>query len=209
MFSLENVKHLYDQKEVVHVPHWNSEAGEHWLLLGSSGSGKTTLLHIMAGILRASEGKVVLAEQDISQFNASRLDKFRAQQLGLIFQKPHLIQTLTVLKNLQLAQFMAGLKSNKKRCYEVLDQLNILEKKNNYPNQLSEGQAQRLSVARAVLNKPDIILADEPTASVDDQNASQVIKLLKEQAEACSATLVIATHDQRVKAHFDKQYEIQ
>jgi putative ABC transport system ATP-binding protein len=203
MIHLKNLAHFFQQNQVLNIPEWTAEQGEHWLLLGNSGSGKTTLLHILAGLRQASKGEVIVLGQNIQEVKGAKLDRFRARNIGLVFQRPHLIQTLTVMQNLQLAQYMAGLKQDKNRCEEVLKQLNIWEKRKSYPNKLSQGQAQRVSVARAVLNHPKILLADEPTASLDDANTQQVIDLLKTQALQYQASLIIATHDQRIKESAD------
>lgn len=208
MFAIQKIVHKYGDKTVLQAPDWEVSQGEQWLLLGNSGSGKTTLLHIMGGLLKPTLGSIKINSQDLQTLKGSKLDKFRAQNIGLVFQKPHLIQTLTVLDNLLLTQYMAGVKQNKARCLEVLEQLNMQHHKKSYPNKLSQGEMQRVSVARAVLNSPKILLADEPTASLDDQNTLQVVHLLKQQAQAVNATLVIATHDQRVKTEIDKVYQL-
>lgn len=208
MISIENVEHQYNKKTVLSLEKWEIEATSQWLLLGASGSGKTSLLHILGGLLRPSKGDVWMDDTDITVLKGAQLDKFRAKNIGLIFQKPHLVKTLTVFKNLQLAQYAAGISRNKKRCEEVLEALRLTDRKNAYPSQLSGGEAQRVSVARALLNEPQLLLADEPTANLDDENADQVIQLIKKQAETNQATLIIATHDQRVKNHFELVQEL-
>ncbi len=208
MFQIHQLKHTYQQRLVLDVPSWEAQKGQHWLLLGNSGSGKTTLLHLLGGLRQIQEGEIHIAEQDLRQLKESKLDRFRARNIGLVFQKPHLVATLTVLNNLLLAQYMAQVKQDKEMCYEILKQLNLQHRAQAYPHQLSQGEAQRVSVARALLNQPEIILADEPTASLDDQNAQEVVQLLKQQAEAQTSTLVIATHDQRVKQHFSLIYQL-
>lgn len=209
MFRIQNLSFEYQKnKPVLGIENWQANQGEHWLLLGNSGSGKTTLLHILAGLRKAKTGDIWIGEENLQKLSGSKLDKFRGKKVGVIFQKPHLVDTLSVLKNLLLVQNMSGLKQNKSHCEEILQRLDILEKKNDYPKKLSSGQAQRVSVARAMVNNPMLILADEPTASLDDKNAEQVINLLKEQAHSQNATLVIATHDQRVKKRFEKQFQL-
>lgn len=208
MLNIQSLKYKYNDKLIFNIDNWKVNQGEHWLLVGQSGSGKTTLLHILGGLLKSQNGQITIKDQNISQLSQTQIDKFRARNIGMIFQKPHLIQTLTVLKNLLLTQYLAGLKQDKKHCEHILNELNILDKKNSYPKKLSEGEAQRVSVARAIINQPSLILADEPTASLDDYNAEKVISLLKEQAQKTKASLIIATHDSRVKAHFDKVFEL-
>jgi putative ABC transport system ATP-binding protein len=203
MFRVESLTHLYQQQEVLNISDWKVNQAESYLLLGSSGSGKTTLLHILAGIRLPTSGKVWINNTLITSLNEAQRDRFRARNIGLIFQKPHLISTLNVLQNLVLAQYLAGLKQDKAKCQALLEDLGLGEKSKAYPNQLSQGQLQRVSVARAVLNEPILLIADEPTASLDDASAAQVVQLLKTQAQKCNATLLIATHDQRVKQHFE------
>ncbi|MCU0446912.1 MAG: ATP-binding cassette domain-containing protein [Microscillaceae bacterium] len=208
MFEIKNLQHQYQQLKVLDITDWQAQQGEQWLVLGGSGSGKTTLLHILAGLRTPTQGLVKVANVNLNTLNGARLDRFRGQNIGLVFQKPHLAQTLTVMQNLLLAQYMAGLRQNHSHCEAVLKSLSVLDKKNTFPAQLSQGQAQRVSVARAVLNQPKLLLADEPTASLDDKNAAQVLDLLMEQAQNYQATLLIATHDQRVKEKIALSFEL-
>lgn len=175
------------------------EQGKQCLLLGNSGSGKTTLLHILAGILKPQQGKVIVGNQDLTSLKGSALDHYRGQHIGLVFQNPHLIQALSVQENLYLTQYLAGLKQNKQSVKEVLAALGLSHREQAKVTTLSQGEAQRASIARAVLNKPKVLLADEPTSSLDDDNCYKVIAMLQEQASRHNATLMIATHDQRIK----------
>jgi ABC-type lipoprotein export system ATPase subunit len=199
MFLLNNIKHSYFEKTILNISHWESAQGSHCLILGPSGCGKTTLLHIMAGLLTPQQGSVVIAHQNLGQLNSSVLDRFRGQNIGIVFQKQHLIKALTVFDNLVLAQYLANVPQNKKRVAAVLAQLNLTAQQQAYPHTLSQGQAQRVALARAVINRPKILLCDEPTASLDDAHCQQVLDLLENQARECNATLIIATHDARVK----------
>lgn len=202
MFSLSNIKHRYGKTTVLDVSSFEADQGEHWLLLGLSGSGKTTLLHLLAGVLRPSEGKVIVADKDLHSMSSQDLDAFRGQHIGIVFQQPHLLPTLTIRENLLLAPMMAGIEQDNSRVNSLLSSLDLSEKKNAYPHMLSTGQQQRVAIARAVMNTPKLILADEPTASLDDVRAQAVLDILFEQAGTCNATLVVATHDQRVKDRF-------
>lgn len=200
---LRNINHQYgNQTPTLALEFFEAKPNEHWLLLGKSGCGKTTLLHIIAGLLKPTQGYVGIKGQALYELQPSAIDRLRARNIGIVFQKTHLMSTLNVSQNLEIAQYLAGLPTNRKRILEVLDQLQLLHRSKHYPAQLSGGEAQRLAVARAVLNTPSILLADEPTASLDDENAGKVIDLLKTQAELYKATLLIATHDQRVKNNF-------
>ena len=208
MFQLNNIRHTYSADLTIAFPDWQASQGEHWLLAGASGSGKTTLLHILAGLRRPSAGSVTVAGSNLYELGGSRADQFRGQHIGLVLQKPHLLPTLNVEENLRLAQYMAGLPQDGRRIAEVLETLGMAAKHRAMPQQLSQGQAQRVSIARAVLNRPQLLLADEPTASLDDENAFGVLQLIEGQAQICNATLVIATHDARVKNRMPKQYKL-
>ncbi len=208
MITIKSVKHSYPNLKQISFKDWEIKPGEQWLLLGNSGSGKTTLLHILAGILKPTTGQVNLNNTAIYQLKAKELDCFRGQNIGIIFQRPHLIKSLTVAQNLLLAQSFAQLPTNQSRINQVLHSLAILDKKNAYPSQLSQGQLQRVSIARAVINKPALLIADEPTSSLDDENAEAVLQLLREQSGLNQATLVVATHDKRVKDTFTNTYNL-
>jgi putative ABC transport system ATP-binding protein len=208
MLTLRGLRHAYDGKEALRVDAWQAGQGEHWLVLGPSGSGKTTLLHILAAILRPTGGSVALAGQELAGLKPSELDRFRGRQIGIVLQRLHLVPSLTVMNNLLLAQYLAGLAQDGARVREVLTSLDVVDKTGAYPHELSFGQAQRVAVARAVVNRPKLLLADEPTSNLDDARCAQAYALLESQARACGATLVIATHDQRIKSRMSNRYEL-
>lgn len=208
MISIKSVSHTYSSTQKISFKDWEIKNGEQWLLLGQSGSGKTTLLHILTGILKPTQGEVNIDETLIYQLSSKALDRFRGQKIGIIFQKPHLIKSLTIAENLTLAQSFAKLPEDLNRVDEVLTSLGIADKKFAYPNELSQGQLQRVSIARAVINKPTLLIADEPTSSLDDHNAAAVLELLMQQSGLNQATLVVATHDKRVKDAFTNTYSL-
>ncbi|GLU53529.1 ABC transporter ATP-binding protein [Dyadobacter frigoris] len=206
MLQLKSVSHTYNGKEVLNFSDWDIRRGENWLLLGESGSGKTTLLHILTGIKKPTKGQVMINETDLYKLSSRQMDRFRGRNIGLVFQQPHLIKSLTVEENLKLAQTFAKLPEDKVRIEEVLSELGIIQKIKSYPSELSQGQLQRASIARAVLNKPTLLIADEPTSSLDNKNAKAVINLLLKLSESSNSTLIISTHDDRVKESFSKEY---
>lgn len=208
MISIHAVAHRYSNGSPIQFSDWQINDGEQWLLLGGSGSGKTTLLHVLTGILKPSQGEVKINDTDIYQLSPKKLDEFRGRHIGIIFQRPHLIKSLTIGENLAIAQSFANLPTNQQRIEEVLHSLDILAKKDAYPSTLSQGQLQRVSIARAVINKPALLIADEPTSSLDDKNAAAVLNLLLQQSGLNRATLIIATHDQRVKDAFNHTYQL-
>ncbi|RZL43963.1 MAG: ATP-binding cassette domain-containing protein [Pedobacter sp.] len=208
MISIKSVSHTYSSSQKISFKDWEINNGEQWLLLGQSGSGKTTLLHILTGILKPTQGEVNIDQTSIYQLSSKALDRFRGQKIGIIFQKPHLIKSLTIAENLTLAQSFAKLAEDLNRVDEVLTSLGIADKKSAYPNELSQGQLQRVSIARAVINKPTLLIADEPTSSLDDNNAAAVLELLMQQSGLNQATLIVATHDKRVKDAFTNTYSL-
>lgn len=184
------------------------DKNKHTLLLGESGSGKTTLLHLLGGLSQPQSGNVFINESDIYALTEEQRDLFRAKNMGFIFQDAHLLKNLTLEENIVLAQFLAKEKQDKLAVREVLDKLQIGDKANSYPTQLSRGQLQRAAIARAVINKPKVLIADEPTAALDDTNTKYAIDLLLEIAENFDATLLIATHDTRIKPYFANTYQL-
>ena len=198
MLKISSLAYRYSDDQALRFPDWVAEAGQHWWLSGPSGSGKTTLLHLLAGLLRPASGQIRLGDQDLTRLSAGALDRLRGRRIGLVFQRLHLLPAFTVSANLSLARYLAGLPQDAARVREVLERLDIGELAHRRAHRLSQGQAQRVAIARAVINSPEILLADEPTASLDDDNARRVAELLTEQARACRATLLIASHDRRL-----------
>ena len=201
MVKTELLKFSYDGKKYFDFPDINLNSGENLLIIGSSGIGKTTLLHLLGGILKSESGSINISGTDISKFSDTELDKFRGDNIGIVFQKPHFISSLTINENLKLAQYLSPSKTSGD-AKKILESLNIKDKYQQKPNQLSEGEKQRASIALALINSPSLILADEPTSSLDDFNCNNVIKLLKKQAKDHKAQLIVITHDARLKKHF-------
>jgi len=208
MLKIEELSHSYQGQKVISIDVWEVKKGENCLILGKSGSGKSTLLHILAGLLSPTQGKVFVRETDITQLKGEKLDLFRAANIGFIFQKSHLLQSLSVWDNLLLVPFLAKTKTDKQRAEKLLEQLGIAHKKRDLPKNLSQGEQQRLSIARALMLSPALILADEPTASLDDENTKEVVSLFKQTTSQMQATLIVATHDQRLKNQFENILQV-
>ena len=170
------------------------------LLKGPSGSGKSTWLALAAGLLRPAVGQIVVAGQDLGALSGVATDAWRARAIGFLPQKLHLSEALTVAGNLALAQWAAGVAQDERKVSDTLQALGLGDLARRTPAQLSGGQAQRVALARAVLLQPKVILADEPTASLDDAAAQAAMALLQGTARRLGATLVVATHDARVVA---------
>lgn len=187
---------------------FNLSKGSHVAILGESGRGKTTLLHLIAGMMKPGSGSITIGETVISTLSSSQLDKFRAKNIGIVFQKPHLVSSLSVQQNLQLVPYFSGLKITNKEIRFVTEKLGIEDTLEKKPDQISQGQAQRVAIARAILHRPMLILADEPTSSLDDKNCLAVLDLLSEVSQSINATLLIATHDHRVKSKINSIWQL-
>lgn len=172
------------------------------LLRGPSGSGKSTWLALVAGLRTAAAGEVMVANQSLGALGPSARDAWRAAHVGFLPQQLHLSEALTVAQNLSLVYFAAGLATDADAIARVLEGLGVADLARRKPSELSGGQAQRVALARAVLREPKVILADEPTASLDDAAAEAALGWLQTSAQRCAATLVIATHDRRVEERF-------
>ena len=207
MIITKGLNFKYNDQASFSFPDIKLGKDENLLIIGSSGIGKTTLLHLLAGLLESNSGSINLYGQDISKLTQHQIDKFRGQNIGIVFQKPHFVNSLTVKENLQLAQYL-GNKENQNRITDILLSLDILDKENKKPKKLSQGEKQRASIAMAIVNSPKLILADEPTSSLDDENCDRVIKLLKKQASGFNAQLIVITHDNRLKKHFKKSIKL-
>ncbi|MBS7808343.1 ATP-binding cassette domain-containing protein [Variovorax sp. PCZ-1] len=184
---------------VMRFPDINLPQGEVLLLQGASGSGKSTLLALCCALLSGATGRLLVANQDVLALKGSERDVWRGRSVGFLPQRLHLSESLSVRANLQLVFFAIGLPEDGAKINAVLQSLGVGDLSERRPSELSGGQAQRVALARAVLLSPKIILADEPTASLDDEAASQAITLLLQAAKGCGASLVVATHDARVK----------
>lgn len=205
MLQTKGLKFSYDGTTKLEFPDVSCGKGERWLLLGQSGSGKTTLLHLLGGLRTAKVGQVIVDGVDLSNLSKSELDQYRGKHIGIVFQKAHFVKALTVEENLMLAQNLAGTSISKERIKDLLSRLNVGHKLKSKPDSLSIGEQQRVAIARALINQPAIILADEPTSALDDKNCDEVIELLEQQAQQEGATLLIVTHDGRLKEKFKNQ----
>lgn len=180
------------------------EKGEFTAIIGSSGSGKSTLLHIIGGVDVPTSGKVYLDGQDVYAQSNEKLAIFRRRQVGLIYQFHNLIPTLNVVENITLPILMDKRKVNQERLNDLLELLGLKERKIHLPNQLSGGQQQRVAIGRALMNAPAVMLADEPTGSLDSQNGHEIIKLLKESNKKYGQTLLLVTHDENIALQADR-----
>jgi putative ABC transport system ATP-binding protein len=205
LLKTKNLRFAYSKEVNFDFPDIECDGAKSCLILGKSGVGKTTLLHLLAGLIKPSEGEIFIDQQNLNQLDQKNIDKFRGQNIGIVFQKPHFIASISILENLLLTQSLAGRPKNKKEIISILEGLEISHRATAKPNALSQGELQRASVARAVLNKPRVILADEPTSALDDESCEQVVALLEKTAADLGAALLIVTHDGRLKNIVDHQ----
>jgi ABC-type lipoprotein export system ATPase subunit len=205
MLVTENLKYHYKSGKSIAFPDLKISNGDSCLILGQSGVGKTTLLHLLALLLRPKEGHVFIENENTTALSAKSLVSFRAKYIGTVYQQPHFVNALTAKENILLSSYFSESKLDPNYLERLANSLNISELLNKKVTNLSLGEQQRVSIARALINSPKLILADEPTSSLDDKNCESVINLLKEQAKIIGAGLIIVTHDQRLKTVFDNQ----
>ena len=206
MFSIHNLQYIYDRGLLFKYPDLILNKGESCLVLGRSGTGKTTLLNLMAGLLTPVRGIITLNNQEYHTLGSNGLNHFRAHNIGIIWQDMHFIPSLNVMENLQAYSYFLGLDSDKERIEDLSEKLGFPHFLHKPMHLMSRGEVQRVAVARALLNNPSIILADEPTSSLDDENAKKVMQLIMEQCK--NACLILVTHDQRIKGVTTKQINL-
>jgi len=208
MIQTQNITFSYAGKVNFVFPDIRTESGETLLITGGSGKGKTTLLHLLGGLLRPKSGTIFIGETEISKLSAKRLDQFRGKNIGLVLQQSHFVEAFSVLENISMASWLATGKKSEEKAKSLLKQLDLEDQMYKLTSQLSIGQQQRVSIARALINEPKLLLADEPTSSLDDENAFKVADLLSNLSKEYKASLIIVTHDQRLKDRFSNQISL-
>ncbi len=206
--KIENLCKVYGKGEnqVMALDHISltMEKGDFTAIIGASGSGKSTLLHAIGGVDIPTSGKIYLDGQDVYGQNSEKLAIFRRRQVGLIYQFHNLIPTLNVVENITLPVLMDRRKVNRERLNDLLDLLGLQERKTHLPNQLSGGQQQRVAIGRALMNAPAVMLADEPTGSLDSRNGQEIIRLLKDSHRKYHQSLILVTHDENIALQADR-----
>jgi putative ABC transport system ATP-binding protein len=188
---------------IVDVPTFSLSAGEQLALRGESGSGKTTFLHLIAGILDADSGRIEIDGTDMAALGEPKRDRLRAQKLGYIFQTFNLLQGYTVLENVLLGMSF-GPGADRDHARSVLERVGLGDRLHHFPRQLSTGQQQRVAVARALANRPKLVLADEPTGNLDRRNATEALALIRETCREVGATLLLVSHDENTLGLFSQ-----
>lgn len=209
LLRTENLSYRYPKTQRLFTfPDVCCSSGESLLVKGPSGCGKSTWLHLIAGLLKPEDGQIYIHQTPVHLLENKGRDQFRARHIGLVLQKAHFIESLNVLENLQLFQQLSTGKHQPPLLHDLLEALDLLHLANQKTKALSQGEAQRLSVARALVNRPLILLADEPTASLDDQRALQTIHLLLDQAKNFNTSLVVVSHDSRLEHLLDHKVQL-
>lgn len=203
MLNSKSISYSYDGINELCFPDLKLKQSQSLLILGESGIGKTTLIYILAGLLRPNSGTLEINSIKINELNSNEIDRFRGDNIGMVFQFPRFVNNISILDNLCLSQYLSKNKKDVIRATQLLAQVGLEHKKHNKAKELSQGEQQRAAIALSVVKKPKLILADEPTSSLDDVNCAKTISLLKEQAALNNASLIIITHDHRLKSQFN------
>ena len=202
MLNSRSISYSYNGLNELCFPDLNLKQSESLLILGESGIGKTTLIYILAGFLRPKSGTLEINSTKLNELSSNKIDRFRGNHIGMVFQSPRFVNNISILENLCLSQYLSNKKKDVKRATQLLAQVGLEHKTHNKAKELSQGEQQRAAIALSVVKKPKLILADEPTSSLDDINCAKIVNLLKEQAALNSASLIIITHDHRLKSQF-------
>jgi len=213
ILRVENLSKIYgkgnQQVKALDGVSFSVAKGQFVSIIGPSGSGKSTLLHILGGVDRPTGGKVFLNGQDVYARNDEQLAIFRRRQVGLIYQFYNLIPELDVEENISLPLLMDGRKPDPKALEEMIHNLGLEERRHNLPNQLSGGQEQRVSIGRALLTSPALVLADEPTGNLDSTRSQEIVTLLRESNRRFQQTLIVITHDENIALQADRMLSIE
>ena len=208
MLRVENLTTLYGEGEnqgrALDGVSFSVDKGQFVAIIGPSGSGKSTLLHILGGVDRPTNGKVYMNGQDVYGRNEDQLAIFRRREVGLIYQFYNLIPVLNVVENMTLPVLMDGRKVNQDRLREMIQTLGLQGREKHLPNQLSGGQQRRVSIGRALMNAPDVVLADEPTGNLDSKNSQDIVELLKYSNRRFEQTLIVINHDEFIALQADR-----
>lgn len=208
ILKVENLSKIYGKKETlvraIDNISFSIKRGEFVAIIGASGSGKSTLLHLLAGIDTPTSGKIFIENQELSELNKDQLTIFRRRQIGLIYQFYNLVPILSVKENIELPIMLDNKKVNINDLNEVLKLLKLENKQNNLPNELSGGQQQKVAIGRALITKPSIILADEPTGNLDTKNSDEIISYLKYSNKKFNQTIIMVTHNEKIALQADR-----
>ncbi len=210
MVEIRNLSHLYREGTAkIEFPDFTCDTGKAMLIHGPSGSGKSTLLHILSGLLIPTSGSIRIAGRELSSLSERELHDFRRKNISTVFQRHYFIRSLSAWENLQYASFFGRTKTQEDHLKQLLEFLEIYPLRHKKTNELSEGQKQRFSIARALTNQPKLILADEPSAALDDENCERIVRLLIELQEKFDTSLILVSHDSRLMNHFSNSLKLE
>jgi len=206
--KLNNLRVVYQVRgepiDVLLIPEWSLERGQHVALVGPSGCGKTTLLHVLSGLLSPTHGSVEVCGNALERMREFDLDRFRAHHIGYIFQSFNLLQGYTAVENVLLGITFSERNPGKEHAVSLLERVGLIDRMDHYPSQLSMGEQQRVAVARSLVHKPELILADEPTGSLDPANSDAVADLIREVCYQEKCALVLVSHERDVVSRFER-----
>ena len=205
--NILEIRHLsksFGTHEVLRDIDFDVKKGDVISIIGASGSGKSTLLHVMGGVDTVTNGKVIVDDRDITTLKDEEMSVFRRRKIGFVFQSYHLIPVLTVEENIQMPILLDHKKPDREYIDHIIEMLGLKDRRKHLPNQLSGGQQQRAAIARALANRPSLILADEPTGNLDSKTSDEVIALLKMSAKKYGQTIVMITHDDEIAQVADR-----
>lgn len=211
LLTIKNLKKSFvdpagGRKNVLDIPNLEVEPGQELAIKGISGSGKTTFLNVISGILKPDSGAVEISGISISELNEAKRDKFRAKNIGYIFQTFNLLQGFSALENVCLGSYLSG-KTNKARSIELLKKVGLADRLHYKPSALSTGQQQRVAVARALVNNPPLVIADEPTGNLDPDSALNALSIIRNQCRDEGAALLLVSHDSRILDLFSENLD--
>lgn len=209
MLTIQNLRKTFSNSEnekfdIINIPFFEMNNNEQIAIIGESGSGKSTFLNLISGIVNSDSGEILFNDTNITKLSGSKMDKFRAKNIGYIFQTFNLLQGFSALENVMLGMMFCG-KADKNRSLSALDKVGLSKRINNKPSELSVGEQQRVAVARAIVNSPGMILADEPTANLDRKNSGMVIELIKELCSMEKIALIIVSHESDITGKFNNK----
>lgn len=204
LFDVLNIDYFIKKQQILKKINFHFDKLEHQLILGSSGCGKTTLLNLMAGLIRPTTGEISFKEKKYSELSQIEIDQLRADNFGFIFQKLHLIDYLTVEQNIAIIQQNL----DNKIIIDLIDSLGLSAKRKRLVRELSFGEAQRVAIARGLANQPKVVFADEPTSALDNKNTKNVMDLILSYAKKLKITLIVCTHDERIKHYFTNSMDL-
>ncbi|MGK0342546.1 MAG: putative ABC transport system ATP-binding protein [Candidatus Azotimanducaceae bacterium] len=202
--AIDNLAFGYGDKPLIKIEKMRIRARERVAIIGPSGCGKTTFIHLVAGLIRPQSGSIRILSREITKLKEWEVDRIRGREIGIVFQRLYLMPSISILDNLLLAQRLARANIDSDLAMQLLERLGIAEFSSALPHKLSQGQAQRAAIARAIVHKPALVIGDEPTSALDDGNTREAIQLLTELSETVGFSLMIVTHDERVRDEMDR-----